>query len=583
MLRRTSLSSLIVACLLLSPLATLGQESSPSSTAPETVRLMVELHDAGVSSASLMRLYPGITTIRRLSHRAPRDYDADGTTRTARDLRRWRVIETDAASASTLLAELQADPAVVSAAYAMLYHAAVLPNDPDLIEQYALYSPIQPLADINAPAAWDVTTGSANTVIAIIDGGLDATHEDLAAKIWSNSGEVAGNSVDDDGNGYIDDVHGWDFVRNQPSGLTIHHATHVAGIAAAAANNGIGITGVNWQARLMDVRVLGSGGAGSEDDIVAGINYAVSSGADIINLSLVGRHSAALSAAVENAYAAGVVVVAAAGNAGSNTGAYPVYPACADVNGVDMVIGVAATDSNGEPWSGSNYGTCINIAAPGKSIYSTKAGDSYGTMTGTSMASPLVAGVAGLYLAQHPNASPAAVIAAISSGDSFTGEDAVEWNADYKGKLNAASVVGAAVNDNPSSTPAPTNAPPASSSESGSSGGDSGGGGGGGDGGGGGGGSTSEEPAPAPSTRPAGQVKGTQTKISAVDRRAKDFITNPTVPVVVARLFKQAFGRAIIPAESTYWKARARSDKATVTKLLGAMQWQKLRGKSVGR
>lgn len=478
-----------------------------------------------------------------------------------RDQPQWRVVEVPAAQAARTQQQVAADPSVADVHEAQIYHAALTPNDSRLADQYALPA-------IHAPAAWEVTTGSAQTVIAIVDGGVDLAHEDLADKIWVNPGEIANNSLDDDSNGYVDDVHGWDFVTNKADDLAVDHATHVAGIAAAASNNNQGMAGVDWQARLLSVRVLAASGAGFEDDIIAGINYAVRSGASVINLSLVGPASPALSATIANAYTAGVVVVAAAGNSGVDTTFSPVYPACADVNGVDMVIGVAATDDKGEPASFSNYGSCVNIAAPGDSILSTKTNNRYGKMTGTSMSSPLVAGVAGLYKALHPAASPAEVIAAVSHGAAFTGKNAAQWNTAYKGKLDAALVVGAP--PEPSPTPSPT-PQPSPVSDSGS-----GGGGSSGDGGGGGGGS--EEPQPTLPPVKKGHVKGITSRIPSADRHAPDFIQNRDVPAIVRRLFSEIFGRRPNAQESIYWKLRARSDKATLSKLRGAMAWGKIHG-----
>lgn len=551
------LSSMLFSTIVVSPVK--------ATKDPATVRVLVELTSVveGVPSdiAGVV-----VESIEQLGTEAPDTYVDEGKTVRAPDLRRWHTIEIAADEAEQALAELREQPEVVQADIAGLFYTTAVPNDTLFSEQYGLTSAANALADINAPAAWDVTTGSGDTVIAIIDGGVDLTHEDLAGKIWMNSDEVADNSIDDDSNGYVDDVYGWNFYNNVPAAASSTHATHVAGIAAAESNNGRGVAGVDWGAKIMSVRVLSSGGAGYEDDIVRGIDYAVANGADIINMSLAGSLSSpALFAAIENAYASGVVVVAAAGNNGRNTATSPQYPACADVHGVDMVIGVAATDDEGEPWSSSNYGPCVNIAAPGVQIESTKPTNNYGTMSGTSMSSPFVAGVAGLYKSLHPTASTAEVIAAVSQGDAFSGEDAAEWNANYKGQLNAAHVVGS----NASSSETPAAQPQPSS-----------GGGGGGNGGGGGGGGG--EPEPTPVKQPA--VLGTQTiKISAADRKAPDFIKNPTVPAVVAHLFQGVFGRKITPQESTYWKLRARSDKATETKLRGALFWHKLKGVTMGK
>lgn len=550
-----------------------------ASTAEETIHLVVELRDIDRDNVSNLEEYMAIRRavrdMQRLSDRVPRTYEVDGQEITARDLRRWRVVETTLTEAPELLETLRQHPAVASVAYEQTYSTAALPNDPMFSQQYGLNSTLNALADINAPAAWDVTTGSTQTVIAVLDGGVDIQHPDLKSKIWANPGEVAGNSIDDDGNGFVDDVHGWDFYRNKPAGQGIDHATHVAGIAAADSNNGLGVAGVDWGARIMSVKGLSDFGTGSETNIVRGMEYAMANGADIINMSLVGPPSEALLAAVENAYANGVLVVAAAGNFGGDTGRARPYPACAETSGVNMVVGVGATDQDGEPASFSAYGTCVDISAPGKDIFSTAEGNDYRKMSGTSMSAPFVSGVAGLYLAQHPGASPAEVITALRRGDPFTGKKAAQWNAAYGGKLNAAAVVGASSSTNvqPSPTPSPSVSPtttplpsPSSSPNnigSGSSdgGGDSGGGGGGGDCC---AAETSSSSAPAKKPQAAGATK------------AKP---NLLLLSQIKTLFHSVFGRSPIAVEHRYWEGRVkRAEKRTSPELRGAMMWQAARG-----
>ena len=420
---------LLIAAVLLAifsyPYATAGAAGG------QTAYVIVELKDPAGS-------WPG----RRISSQAPREYVVDGKRRRAADLRRFRMIEVEASSAFQTIAELEKNSAVASVRLEQVYQQALVPNDPRLADQWALAG--APLADIQAPAAWDKTTGSSNTVIAVIDGGVDLQHEDLRDKIWRNSDEVAGNGRDDDGNGLVDDLQGWDFVENRPAAAAHDHGTHVAGLAAASSNNGVGVAGVDWGAKIMSVRVLNRSGVGREEWIIRGIEYAVREGADIINLSIVGAPSAALKAAIENAFAAGVVVVAAAGNSGVDAARYNLYPVCADRGGPQMVLGVGALDEDGERSSFSNWGECVDVAAPGKRILSTTVGNRYRVMTGTSMSTPLASGVAGLYLALHPGASPADVMAALRAGD---------------GPLSAAQVVGVAAAREQAATPTPTAAP----------------------------------------------------------------------------------------------------------------------------
>jgi subtilisin family serine protease len=239
-----------------------------------------------------------------------------------------------------------------------------------------------------------VETGSSAVTIAIIDTGTDLSHPDLAPKIWFKPGEILGNGLDDDANGYVDDWQGWDFVNDDNDPMDDHgHGTHVSGIAAAASNNGTGIAGVSWGAQIMPLKVLASSGQGTESDVAAAVVYAADNGARVINLSLGGSCPLpAIEAAINYAYSEGAVIVAAAGNTGAAGVLCPAAYAGA--------IAVAATDANNNRAGFSNYGSAVDMAAPGVGIYSTywssQAGSTYGFLSGTSMAAPHVAGVAAL-------------------------------------------------------------------------------------------------------------------------------------------------------------------------------------------
>ncbi|HBE90459.1 MAG: hypothetical protein A3G57_02980 [Candidatus Andersenbacteria bacterium RIFCSPLOWO2_12_FULL_45_8] len=428
-------------------------------TNKDELRVLVKLRDWKGETAGWQKGVLGAREVRLISRRKPRDYVAAGKRKIAGDLRRWRVVTVPSGELSSVLEELKKDKIVTEVRVEQIYREAMVPNDPYFNQQYGLLNTSQSQADINAVLAWDKTTGLASTVIAIVDGGVDLTHEDLQHKIWLNSREAQGNGKDDDGNGFVDDVAGWDFVENKPAGYANTHATHVAGIAAAEGNNGIGVAGVDWQARVMSVRVLNRYGLGREADIAAGIDYATANGAKVINLSIAGGRSQIIEEAIENAYAAGVVVVAAAGNQGGDTGLLNLAPVCSEPVGINMVLGVGAIDEDGEPASFSNFGRCVDIAAPGKRIISTVLGNRYRSMSGTSMSAPLAAGVAGLYLASHPGAGPMEVIAAIKNGGLFTGEKASLWNERYKGYLDAAKVLGVAGVETPMVSPVPTSVP----------------------------------------------------------------------------------------------------------------------------
>lgn len=294
---------------------------------------------------------------------------------------------------------------------------ATTPNDSFYNLQWGLHNTGQSIrnitgvadADIDMPEAWDIIRNAPNTVIAVLDSGTQWSHPDLAANIWSNPGEIAGNGVDDDGNGFIDDIRGWDFYEadNNPDDLD-GHGTHVAGTIGAVGNNGAGVVGVAWSARIMPLRFLGPNG-GSTSDAIAAVNYAVMMGVKVSNNSWGGGgFSTALYNAISNAGANNHVFVAAAGNSGLNTDNSPAYPASYNL---PNIVSVAATDNRDAIASFSNYGvTTVDLGAPGVDIASTYTGSGYVWLSGTSMASPHVAGVVALLQTQNPAWSASQVI-----------------------------------------------------------------------------------------------------------------------------------------------------------------------------
>jgi len=288
----------------------------------------------------------------------------------------------------------------------------VAPNDPN-------YSLKWGLTNINAEMAWNLTTGNgSDVVIAIIDTGVDWDHPDLVNNIWNNTDEPCNVSNDDDGNGYNGDCRGYDFTDINTTiytdtGYTLDngedynttdnnpmdyhgHGTHCAGIAGAVGNNSIGVTGVCWNCSIMAVRAgfkiqhptLGWVGTLETDDVISAINYATDNNATIISMSFGGSHSAPMQSAINNSYESGTILVAAAGNSGANSKQYP----C----GYNNVICVAWTNSDNSSNGDSNYGTWVDVAAPGSSIWSTYYDDAYVSTSGTSMATPMVAGAIGL-------------------------------------------------------------------------------------------------------------------------------------------------------------------------------------------
>jgi subtilisin family serine protease len=278
--------------------------------------------------------------------------------------------------------------------------AETVPNDPHYAEQWHL-------SRIRAPEAWDLFTGDDSIVIAVIDTGVDLDHPDLVGKLWINAGEIPDNNLDDDGNGYVDDTHGWDFVNSDADPQDDYwHGTHVAGIATADTNNGQGVAGVAWGARIMPLKVLDSRGDGSYADVASAIVYAVDHGTMILNLSLGGEdYSHTLVEAVNYARERGGLLAAAAGN---ESGAV-LYPAAND-----GVLAVAATTRQDKRWYGSNHGPEIDIAAPGADIYNTTLNNSYASASGTSTATPQVSGLAALVWSAQPSLTNAEVARVIT-------------------------------------------------------------------------------------------------------------------------------------------------------------------------
>ncbi|MFM6602958.1 MAG: S8 family serine peptidase, partial [Microcystis panniformis] len=259
-----------------------------------------------------------------------------------------------------------------------------------------------PDADIDAPEAWDIQTGNPNLVIGVIDTGVDYNHPDLASNIWTNPGEIAGDGIDNDGNGYIDDIHGWDFAYNDNDPSDVHgHGTHISGTIAGKGNNGVGVTGVAWNAKIMPLKFLNDQGSGSTSNAILAINYATAKGVKLTNNSWGGGvYSQALYDAINAAGQAGALFIAAAGNDAKNTDTSPSYPASYDL---PNIISVASTTRTDALSSFSNYGlTSVDLGAPGSDIYSLAPGGGYATLSGTSMASPHVTGAAALLWSQNP-------------------------------------------------------------------------------------------------------------------------------------------------------------------------------------
>ncbi len=286
-----------------------------------------------------------------------------------------------------------------------------IPNDPRFNELWGMHNTGQTGgtydADIDAPEAWETSTGSSDVIVGLIDTGTDYNHPDLAANIWTNPGEIPGNGIDDDGNGYVDDIHGIDactYGGHIPDSDPMDdegHGTHTAGTIGAIGNNGIGVAGVNWHVKIMPLKFIASSGYGYTADAVTCMDYSVMMGVDLTSNSWGGGAFAqTLYDAIANANANNMAFVAAAGNSGVDTDSSPHYPSSMDL---PNIIAVAATDHNDAKASWSNYGaTSVDLAAPGVDVLSTLPGSNYGLGSGTSMATPHVAGVCALIRAVSP-------------------------------------------------------------------------------------------------------------------------------------------------------------------------------------
>jgi len=324
-------------------------------------------------------------------------------------------------------AALQSDAEVEYAEPKYIHHLAATPNDSLIEAQLPYFNQIQ------LTQAWEIAKGQDSPVIiAIVDGGTEIHHADLAANLWHNPGEIPDNGQDDDANGYIDDLHGWNFATNQPdpTGLShtpinAEHGTHTASICCAVTDNQRGLAGSSWNAKLMAVNCSSPY---SDNSIISGydgILYAAEAGADIINCSWgsLGGSSLYEQDVVNHALELGSVIIAAAGNDNDSSFFYPAS--------YDGVLSVAALTNNAVRASYSNYGKTVDVAAPGNNLYGAVSQNGYKPISGTSMASPLVAGVVALVKSIHPDWSNLQAAEQVR----MTCADIDELNPHYAGKL----------------------------------------------------------------------------------------------------------------------------------------------------
>jgi thermitase len=324
----------------------------------------------------------------------------------------------------------------------------VLPSDPRFTDQWALANDGQRGgrngADISATHAWHVTTGDDDVVIAVLDSGVDYLHTDLVSNIWVRPSDIP--LYEDDSAGTIQDLHGYNALGNNADPMDDNgHGTHCAGIIGAEGGNDIGISGVNWKVRIMPLKFMNAGGFGTTKDAIEAINYVIDRRKNGVNVRVISASwgstskSRALEDVIKKAYDAGILFVAAAGNATTDNDRRPHYPSSYNVGNV---ISVAALDRNDQLASFSNYGLkSVAIAAPGAEILSTWLGDEYEEKSGTSMATPVISGVAGLIVAQEPRISVddlrRRILASVDKIDSLKGKVATG------GRINAAKALGA--------------------------------------------------------------------------------------------------------------------------------------------
>lgn len=320
-----------------------------------------------------------------------------------------------------------------------IYNLLAVPNDTRFSELYGMQK-------ISAPLAWDLTTGNPEVVVAVIDTGVKYTHEDLAANMWTNPGEINGNGIDDDNNGFVDDYYGYDFFFNDSNPDDEHgHGTHVAGTIGVVGNNNLGVAGVNWNVRMMAIKIYNSTGNGSTSAmIINAYNYVRMMKNRGVNIRLTNNsyggcdeacgYDQATKDAIDALGEANVLQVFAAGNNNRNIETNPFYPASYNT---PMILSVASSDQNDNRSGFSNHGTTsVDLAAPGSGILSTvRTTANYGMMSGTSMASPHVAGAAALLAAYNPNLSAASLKATLMN----TVDPLAQWSSFVKtsGRLNA--------------------------------------------------------------------------------------------------------------------------------------------------
>jgi len=341
--------------------------------------------------------------------------------RTYSGIRHLQLLEVPRDGILAALNDYLANPDVLYAEPDFVVHALTTPNDPNFGLLWGLANdgqtingvPGLPGADIDARRAWDAWTGDPDFRVAVVDTGIDYVHPDLAANMWTNPLEIAGNLIDDDLNGFVDDLHGYDFLNDDGNPMDDHsHGSHVAGTIGAVGNNGCGVTGINWSCNLVALKFLDDTGHGFTSGAISAIEYIIDQQIMVSNNSWGSAYfSQALFDVIAATQAIDHIFVAAAGNAGADSDYFPSYPAAYSL---PNIISVAATNNRDELASFSNFGALsVDLGAPGVSIYSTVLDAEFDSFRGTSMASPHVAGVVALVRSRLPIMSGADVKARI--------------------------------------------------------------------------------------------------------------------------------------------------------------------------
>jgi thermitase len=365
-----------------------GERSAPpQKSAVHPARLLIQ-PAPGIAPAALERLH------QRLGAHVLRELPAIG----------WQIVEVDARRLAERRSQYASSVLVARAEFDHARRLAYVPNDPLYLNPPGMWN----VGHMHVDTAWDTTRGSSSVLVAVIDTGCERTHADLAANMWVNPGEIPNNAIDDDNDGLVDDVSGWDFVNNDPVPDDVHgHGTACAGIIGAVQDNNLGVTGLAPLCKLLPLKACDDAGYLFDSYVVPALLYAADRGAKVISMSFYGDDvTPAERDAIDYCWAHGALPIAAAGN---DSQTFPYYPGA-----YEHTLGVGSHNSSDQKSSFSNWGSWVDVAAPGEGISTTLPNGGYTTsFAGTSAACPNVAGVAGLLFSARPGVTNAEVRAAL--------------------------------------------------------------------------------------------------------------------------------------------------------------------------